>query len=74
MNRAWSCNQGPLEYTKGFHHGARWPGQGAGTRGRQSVKEGKLVNRFRWEDVVWMLILSALATLWIVLLTSPTWR
>lgn len=38
------------------------------------MKEGKLVNRFRWEDVVWMLILSALATLWIVLLTSPTWR
>jgi len=27
-----------------------------------------------WEDVVWMLILSGLATLWVVLLTSPSWR
>lgn len=29
---------------------------------------------FTWEDVVWMLILSGLATLWVMLLTSPSWR
>lgn len=28
----------------------------------------------RWEDLAWMLILSGLATLWIVLLMSPSWR
>ena len=27
-----------------------------------------------WEDVVWMIILSGLATLWVMLLTSPSWR
>jgi hypothetical protein len=27
-----------------------------------------------WEEFVWMLILSGLATLWIMLLMSPSWR
>lgn len=27
-----------------------------------------------WEDFVWLIILSGLATLWIVLLMSPSWR
>jgi hypothetical protein len=38
------------------------------------VKAGKLTKAIRWEDFVWMLILSGLATLWIVLLMSPSWR
>jgi len=38
------------------------------------LKEGKLAKSLRWEDFVWMIILSGLATLWIVLLTSPSWR
>lgn len=38
------------------------------------MKEGKLARTFRWEDFVWMLILSGLATLWIMLLMSPSWR
>jgi hypothetical protein len=27
-----------------------------------------------WEDVIWLFILSGLATLWIFLLMSPSWR
>lgn len=39
------------------------------------MKEGKLIGKaYRWEDVVWVMILSALATLWVALLMSPTWR
>lgn len=39
--------------------------------------QAESVGRLRtitWEDVVWMLILSGLATLWVMLLTSPSWR
>jgi len=28
----------------------------------------------RWDDFVWLIILSGLATLWMALLMSPAWR
>ena len=40
-------------------------GRGEGTFGLKAM---------RWEDFVWLLIVSGLATLWIVLLMSPSWR
>ncbi|MHB2016335.1 MAG: hypothetical protein ACYCW6_05245 [Candidatus Xenobia bacterium] len=41
---------------------------------RPVLRPSGITRRFNWEDALWLLIVGALATLWVMLLMSPAWR
>lgn len=38
------------------------------------LKRAGWLSRFHWEDALWVLIVGALTSLWVMLLMSPAWR
>ena len=41
---------------------------------RPVLRPSGITRRFSWEDALWLLIVAALTTLWVMLLMSPAWR